>query len=216
MFVTAKERITHICSSCFSLRLQFYYWWMVIDSNVTIFWGGVTKLTTKWGSPQQLEVSSSLKLKTCTDGKNTRNNSGALYSNFFLLPSNWGLLARYLMSCTGVQTTSACLLWAVLDIQYDGVHKTSITWASVPSCKKIFKRWRKYIISNLSILRKLSFPKYTLKFERSHINSHISMCQLWKTLLNVTADFDSLPWHLFQDLLSVAAIHSTPLDNAVG
>lgn len=42
------------------------------------------------------------------------------------------------------------------------------------------------------------------------------MCQLWKTLLNVTADFDSLPWHLFQDLLSVAAIHSTPLDNAVG
>lgn len=71
-------------------------------------------------------------------------------------------------------------------------------------------------MANLSILRKISFLKYTLKFERSYKNSHTSVCQLWKTLSNVSADFDSLPWGLCQDFLPVAAIHSTPLDNAIG
>lgn len=42
------------------------------------------------------------------------------------------------------------------------------------------------------------------------------MCRLWKALLNVAADFDSLPLPLCQNLGSVAAIHRLPLDNAIG
>lgn len=63
---------------------------------------------------------------------------------------------------------------------------------------------------------KISFPNCFVWFERSLLNILVCLRQLWKALLNVIADFDSLPLHLCQNLLWAAAIHRMPLDNVIG